>query len=199
MAYTAVPTVSTGDTWTASNHNTYLKDNISYLYTQVSAQFWLGAGGAISSSTNGATKGVGELGTNDVDLVRMVFDPSTKKYCFWEFTLPSDYDGGTITATFYWLHPAASSYAVKWGLSARAFANSDALDQAFGTAQEVVDTGGTTNDLYMSSISSAITIGGSPAASQFCVFRAHRDAADGEDTLNVNAYLLGVMVGYTRT
>jgi hypothetical protein len=27
MAYTAVPTVATGDTWTAANHNTYIRDN----------------------------------------------------------------------------------------------------------------------------------------------------------------------------
>jgi hypothetical protein len=30
MAYTAVPTVATGDTWTAANHNLYLKDNVSW-------------------------------------------------------------------------------------------------------------------------------------------------------------------------
>ena len=27
MAYSAVPTVATGDTWTAANHNAYIKDN----------------------------------------------------------------------------------------------------------------------------------------------------------------------------
>jgi len=27
MTYTAVPTKSTGDLWTAANHNTYIKDN----------------------------------------------------------------------------------------------------------------------------------------------------------------------------
>lgn len=27
MSYTAVPTVSTGDVWTASNHNVYIRDN----------------------------------------------------------------------------------------------------------------------------------------------------------------------------
>jgi len=29
MAYSAVPSVSTGDLWTAANHNTYLRDNLS--------------------------------------------------------------------------------------------------------------------------------------------------------------------------
>jgi len=30
MAYTTPPTVSTGDTWTAAQHNTYLRDNFEY-------------------------------------------------------------------------------------------------------------------------------------------------------------------------
>ena len=30
MAYSAVPLVATGDLWTAANHNTYLRDNMSY-------------------------------------------------------------------------------------------------------------------------------------------------------------------------
>lgn len=34
MAYTAVPTVNTGDPWSASDHNTYIKDNLAYLKTE---------------------------------------------------------------------------------------------------------------------------------------------------------------------
>jgi hypothetical protein len=32
MAYSSVPTVVTGDTWTAANHNTYLKNNMATLW-----------------------------------------------------------------------------------------------------------------------------------------------------------------------
>lgn len=32
MAFTSVPTVATGDTWTASQHNTYLRDNMAALF-----------------------------------------------------------------------------------------------------------------------------------------------------------------------
>lgn len=34
MAYTAVPEVNTSDPWSASDHNTYIKDNFSYLKTE---------------------------------------------------------------------------------------------------------------------------------------------------------------------
>ena len=33
MSYTTVPTVSTGDTWTAANHNTYIRDNFTDVVT----------------------------------------------------------------------------------------------------------------------------------------------------------------------
>jgi hypothetical protein len=37
MAYSAVPSVSTGDLWTAANHNTYIRDNFSDHETRVLA------------------------------------------------------------------------------------------------------------------------------------------------------------------
>lgn len=37
MAYTAVPTVATGDTWTATQHNTYLRDNMSAIWAGTAA------------------------------------------------------------------------------------------------------------------------------------------------------------------
>lgn len=37
MAYTPVPTVNSGDLWTAANHNLYIKDNITALYDMMRA------------------------------------------------------------------------------------------------------------------------------------------------------------------
>ncbi len=37
MAYSALPSVSTGDLWTAANHNTYLRDNLSDHETRILA------------------------------------------------------------------------------------------------------------------------------------------------------------------
>lgn len=37
MAYNAVPTVTTGDLWTASNHNTYIRDNLAALFPYLAA------------------------------------------------------------------------------------------------------------------------------------------------------------------
>jgi hypothetical protein len=37
MAYTTVPTVATGDTWSAANHNTYIKDNFAAVWPGTTA------------------------------------------------------------------------------------------------------------------------------------------------------------------
>ena len=106
---------------------------------------------------------------------------------------------GTVTAVFYWMHPATSTnFGVVFNLAGYAFGDDDAGDAAFGTAQQIADTGGTTNDIYISGATPAVTLGGTPAASELVVFRVGRVATDGSDTLAVDAKLLGVMVTYTR-
>ena len=37
MAYSVVPTVSTSDSWTASQHNTYIKDNFAAVWVGTTA------------------------------------------------------------------------------------------------------------------------------------------------------------------
>jgi hypothetical protein len=86
---------------------------------------------------------------------------------------------------------------VVWGIQAVALSDDDALDAAFGTAQTVTDTGGTTNDLYRSTESAAVTIGGTPAENDVVVFQVYRDAASGSDTLAIDARLHGVALFYT--
>jgi hypothetical protein len=112
--------------------------------------------------------------------------------------LPSDYDGGTITAVFYWAANTASTNSVVWGLAARAYADGDVLDQAFGTAQESTDANNGTDDVNISAATPAITIGGSPAASLYVQFRAYRNPAAAGDTLAATAELLAIRITYTR-
>ena len=62
----------------------------------------------------------------------------------------------------------------------------------------VTDSGGTTNDIYISDATAAVTLAGSPAASQLIQIRVYRDADAAGDTLDVDAYLVGVMITFTR-
>ena len=81
-----------------------------------------------------------------------------------------------------------------WNLQAVAVSDDDPIAAAFGTAQTSTDTGGTTNDLYASPESAAITVAGSPAAEDMVFFRLSRVTGNGSDTMAVDARLHGITV-----
>ena len=99
---------------------------------------------------------------------------------------------------FRWSHAATTSnFGVVWGIQAVAVSYDDAIAVAFGTAQSVTDTGGTTNDLYVSAETSAMTVGGTPAAGDTVFFRVYRKAADASDNMAIDARLHGVDIFVT--
>jgi hypothetical protein len=107
--------------------------------------------------------------------------------------MPSNYNNGTITARFYWT-AASGSGGVAWAIQGRAFANDDALDTTAGTAQLVTDTLIAADDMHVTSATSAVTIGGTPAANTPIQFSIYRDVSDAADDLAVDARLLGVEI-----
>lgn len=114
--------------------------------------------------------------------------------------MPSDWNAGTITATFWWTATGTSTNSVVWALEARGYTDSQTIDQAFGTAQQVADAHtATALQAQVTGATSAITVGGSPAASGLVFFRVKRVPADASDTLAVDAMLIGVTISYTRT
>jgi hypothetical protein len=111
--------------------------------------------------------------------------------------MPSDYNGGTITAVFYWTTTVGTG-SVVWGIAGRAYAAGELLDQAFGTAQSVTDASTGANDVEISAATAAITLGGTPAASEYVQFRMFRDGANASDNITVDCNLLQVRITYTR-
>jgi len=110
--------------------------------------------------------------------------------------MPSNWNASTVTAKFVWLANSASTNSVIWGLQGRAFADSDAVDQAWGTAQTAAEANNAANDINISAATSAITLAGTPAASQMVQFRAYRDANAGGDDLAADARLISIIVDY---
>jgi hypothetical protein len=128
----------------------------------------------------------------------MDFDATTQEFAQFSIRMPKSWNESTITACFTWSHATATvNYGVVWALEAVALSNDDAADTAFGTAQQIADTGGTTNDIYVTSETPAITIAGTPAAEDFVVFQVKRVVADASDTLAVDARLHGVTIYFT--
>lgn len=160
-------------------------------------QLWIG--NAKPTLTSGCASAAQiEMGTNKNVYDYLAFDKDSIEYAYANVAMPQDYTGGTIYATFWWTHPATTTnFKVSWGLQAVSFSDDDTLDAAQGTAQYSNDTGGTTSDLYVSPQTSAITIAGTPVAGDLVNFRILRKADDAtNDTLAVDAYLLGVMIWY---
>jgi len=159
----------------------------------------LSAAGGWPSTTNGC--GVPtrtEFETNDVDVYVMPFDKDADEHAQWSLVMPTDWDGGTLTARFYWTTASGSAAeTVEWAIQGRSYADDDALDQAWGTKQSVNDTWIADGDVHITSISSAITLAGGPAASELVQFRVYRDVS--EDNLGGDALLLGALLVYTRS
>jgi hypothetical protein len=156
------------------------------------------AAAMISATTNGAAAGRVETTTNKVMLASLDFDPSTAETAQFSIPMPKAWNEGTVTFRAIWRHGATTTnYGVAWGLSAMAVSDDDPLDVAFGTEVIVTDTGGTTNDLYTSAESAALTVAGTPAASDVVFFKVRRVVADAADTLAIDASLLHLAVFIT--
>lgn len=166
--------------------------------TQGQHTLWVPAGAMVSRTTSGAASGSVETSTNKIMIDTLDFDSSADEFAQFSVQMPKSWNEGTIIAQFVWSHPStATNFGVAWFLQAVAFANDDALDTAFGTAVGVTDTGGTTDDLYITSETAAITVAGTPGAEEYVVFQIYRDVSDAGDTMAVDARLHGVKIHYT--
>jgi hypothetical protein len=155
---------------------------------------WIPASAWIPRTTNGCGVDSREIGaTNRQNFDELLFDAGTDEFAQALVIMPSNYNNSTVTARFYWT-AASGSGDVIWGIQGRAFANDDALDTAHGTAQTATDTLLAANDMHVSGATSAVTIGGTPAANTPVQFQIYRDADAGGDTLAVDARLLGVEI-----
>lgn len=156
--------------------------------------------GAIRPSVSGGCSVLTPIASaaNQPDIITLDFDPGTIEYAQFAVAIPKKWNRGTITARFRWSHASTTTnFGVVWALQAVAVGDDDTIAANFGTAQSVTDTGGTTNDLYVTAETSAITVSGSPAAGDTVFFRVYRDATNGSDTLAIDARLHGVDVFVT--
>jgi hypothetical protein len=156
--------------------------------------------GAMSPSVTGgcATLTAIASAANQPDIRTLDFDATTEEYAQFALPMPQSWDEGTITFEVLWSHAAtATNFGTVWGLQGVAVSNDDAIAVAYGTAQTVTDTGGTTNDLYSSPESAAITIAGTPTAGDTVFFRLYRKAADASDTMTIDARLHAIRLYFT--
>jgi hypothetical protein len=158
---------------------------------------------AAAAMTPSATGGCAALATvataaNQPDLQTLNFDTTTQEFAQFSFVAPKKWNEGTVTFRAHWSHAATTvNFGVAWQLQGVAVSDDDAIAVAYGTAVAVTDTGGTTNDLYTTAESGAVTIGGTPSNEDMLFFRVARDPANGSDNMAIDARLHGITLYMT--
>lgn len=159
---------------------------------------WLPAQALVARTTGGAASGTVETTTNKIMLATLDFDDAAEEFAQFQIRMPKSWNEGTVTATFTWSHASTSTnFGVVWAIQAVALSDGDPGDGAFGTAQQVADAGGTTNTIYQTAETPAMTIGGSPNAQDWVVFQVKRVVGDASDTMAIDARLHGVTLFLT--
>lgn len=158
---------------------------------------WIPAGSMVPKSTNGAGTSTYDSGSNDVTIYTVDFDTTTQEYAHTlPIGMPKSWNESTVTAVFYWTNTGgASTETVRWSIAGAAFSDDDTLNATFGTAVTQDDTWLAQNDLHISSTTSAITIGGTPAENDMVIFEITRVVAS--DNMAGDARLLGVKILFT--
>lgn len=188
-------TLGTGANQAAAGNHTH---DGAYVPVSRKETIWVPAAAMTPATTNGAVAASVELATNKQMLVTLDFEGGADKYAQFAVAMPKSWDEGTVTAQFVWAHPATTvNFGVAFGLQGVALSDDDAIDAAWGTEQLAVDTGGTTNDIYITPETAVITIAGTPAEGDVVWFRAFRDVSDAGDTMAVVAKLVGVKLYIT--
>jgi len=205
MAYTppVMTDWDTDDLITSALVKTYILDNLNYLNSAVSSQIIITAAGMWPDITAGcAAINQIEIGSAPINLKVLDFDASSIEYAQCTIpAMPSDWDGGTLTARFIWTANDNTTNAVVWTVGLVSLADGEAIDSAWGSAKTVTDqNGGAAYTIRKSDSTAAITAGGiSPAGGELLQIYVGRAATDGADTLATDARLIGVIFTYTRT
>lgn len=151
--------------------------------------------GSMMPSASGGCAALANIATaaNMPDVQTLNFHQSTQQHAQFAIPLPKRWDRGAISARFRWSHAAATTnFGVVWAIQAVAVGDNVAINQAYGTAVEVTDTGGATNRLYVSPETATFTVANAPVDGDTLFFRVYRKAADAADSLSVVARLHGV-------
>lgn len=152
----------------------------------------------IPAAGNVAARGQVASGSGMPDIVSVDFDPSTQENIQFNFVPPKKWNAGTITYVAHWSHGATTTnFGVAIGLQAACAGNDDVIGLSWGSSVVVTDTGGTTDDLYTTAESGALTIAGTPAKDDMVFFRCFRQVANGADTLAVDMRLMGITLFFT--
>lgn len=192
-----------GVSYTPSTGSTLTDDNVQDALDTLGAgsalgrqTMWIPASAMTSRTTDGPASGSMETTTNKNMVTTLDFDSSTREYAQFDVAMPKGWDEGSVFYKIFWSHLSTTvNFDVVFGLDVAVVIDGGALDSVFSGTITVTDTGGTTDDLYVSDESLALVTSG--VAGALCNFRISRLPSDGSDTMAVDARLHGIQLYYT--
>ena len=157
---------------------------------------WVPATAMSPTTTNGCTALASvETTAGKPDMVVLAFPVAADSFAQFSLAFPKSYNLGTVTYQVFWSGIAATTN-VNWTVQAVAISNDTSIDATYGTAVAVTDAAqGAVEELNVSAVSGALTIGGSVADDDLCVFRIGRDVSAGD--MAGDAQLLGIKLFFT--
>lgn len=159
---------------------------------------WVPASAMTPTIGFGPANGSFVTSVNTVQVETLDFDASINESAQFFIQMPKSWNRGTLIWEYIWSHPSTTvNFGVMLSLQALALNNGDPIDGTFGATVTIADTGGTTDDLFISDEGAVLTVGGSPTAEELVMFKLRREATNGADTLAVDARLHGVKIHYT--
>lgn len=150
--------------------------------------------------SSGPNVGYIETTTNKINIPSLDFDPSVQEHAQFNVAMPRSWDEGQLSYEVLWYHPTTTTnFGVTWVMEAMALSDTNTLETSFGPQAIVSDTGGSANTLYDTPESALFTVGNIPAENDTVVFQIYRLPSDVNDTLAVDARLVGIRLYYTNS
>jgi len=135
--------------------------------------------------------------SNGPELKCLDFDKTSDEHAQFTIAFPKSWNEGTITFQAFFTATSTDTGTSAFGLAGLSLSDSGDLNTSFGTT--VVATAkahsGTSNDLDITAESGDVTIAGSPAAGDLCIFQVLRDVS--ADDLDADSRLLGIKLFFT--
>lgn len=199
LAYNAVPTVNTGDSWSDTNHNTYIKDNFAY-FAQLCRELPLTAAIPPVSDITPAPLDMAESSgaAPNPTWYRMPCDAAADEGMQWNFTLDRKYGGSPVLKVHYYMEGANTSKAVVFACRIAAISDTDTsvtakvFDAVNSAAVTVPDAAGTED---VASIT--LTNSDSMIAGDRIMLLLYRDADDAGDTAAGDCVITAVELWYS--
>ncbi len=129
------------------------------------------------------------------DVTSLNFDQTTAEHAQLRHIFEEAAHLGNVSIQFLWSHAGATTFGLVMNVKGVAVADDETLGVSFSVARPTLDTGGTTDDHYLSPRTGFIKFS-APAELDYIILDLFRDPVDAGDDLDVDARLQGIIIHY---